>query len=403
MRRDMVISFIIQFFVFGLNFLLYKVVTLLMGAQAFSLFSFLKRVSAFLQSFLLMGMGVSVVRFVAMYRNSSYMASLYAILALVVVVTVFTILSIIVYLFPETLAKLLPKEVIIYYKVVSFFAFSICFHVIVYSYLRGKLLFTYANALQFVNIGLIPLISTTVAAEVADIFIYSAIGVTSISFFAFIFFIWDKFSFSIKEMVAHLPSFLGYGFQRMLGEFALSALFTLPSFYALRKFDIELAGIIAFAFSLLRMVGSIVAPIGVVLLPYTVTLLEDKESMSRILKKTLLFSIIISFLIFILSELAVSIIVRYFVPTHIEQSIHIMKIIFIGVFGYVIYVFLRSIVDAISYRAWNTFSIFVSLTIMLIGYLVVDDFLVFLYITVLSMLTLGVLTFSFIFYRLRVG
>src|SRR5204862_6618373 len=61
---------------------------------------------------------------------------------------------------------------------------------------------------------------------------------------------------------------LSFGLPRIAGEFALFGFFALPTFYVAHTSGIEGAGFFSFALSLVQMLTSLFAAVGILLLPY---------------------------------------------------------------------------------------------------------------------------------------
>jgi hypothetical protein len=193
---------------------------------------------------------------------------------------------------------------------------------------------------------------------------------------------------------------LNFGLPRILGDFALLAMLTFPTYIVLSlQKNVLTGGDVAYSITLLNLVGAAFGPLSLVLLPEIGGFLAEKRI--DLIKKR--------FYVFVLSGIILTLIgylTFYFFHEvilnlllgidHRQEIFEIAQIVLLGSFGYVLYIILRSFLDAIHVQAKNATNLIIVLIIyvLLIVYGNSNDVPLtdYLYYFVVSLNILGILT-----------
>lgn len=354
------------------NLAIMKIVAYRFGPDQFGEFMLIKRNTSWLQGPLLLGMGVSIPRFLAIARekkDSRYAATL---------VTGMNILVLGMSLAPllfafasqgrETIASLLfgSKEYaplvlpLITYNLALILGLSIS------TYLQGISSLTRYSAFNSVNIALVPLICVA-AFKAADIrsltlALSAACALLPLSFMSFWFFKnlgdiqWSRI-FSITKTV------LLYGFTRIPGDLAFGGLLAVPALTMTHLTSIRWAGATSFGLSLMQLGGTLFSPLGVLFLPKMSALAarNAKEEIRRLSRSSLLLSAVLGSLLTLAALAVVHWIIRYGLGEEFLFGKMAVASTLLAVLPYSLYVVLRSILDGLAVRAFNTENTFYAL------------------------------------------
>jgi len=187
------------------------------------------------------------------------------------------------------------------------------------------------------------------------------------------------------------------------------ALLTIPAYVVLYlQHNLSAGGDIAYAITLFNLVGAAFGPISLVLLPEISKFLV--ESRIDLISKRFYFFVFSSllltvagYLIFILFH--ESILNLLLGKNYRHEIFEIARVILLGSFGYVIYIVLRSFLDAIHVKAKNSVNLLISLGVyavmILCGYLNGVSMYYYLCCFVIAVNLLGVLTFIKTYYSIK--
>jgi O-antigen/teichoic acid export membrane protein len=241
--------------------------------------------------------------------------------------------------------------------------FGMVLHGVAYGLFRGRLELKRANALQFANLGVVPLA------------VFLAGGLTVSRLVLVLGWIWVAVATIALAVGLRTPDgersterrsarseLLEYGVPRIPGEFALAALFALPAILAAHLGDVAAAGYIGFATSLLTMVGSVFAPIGVIVLPAVSQAIATKQSslLWRDVRRIALACAAAAGLMVILLEMAAELVVKVGLGPGFVAAIEPVRIVLIAGVPFVLYVVLRNVLDAASVWPFNARNLMVA-------------------------------------------
>ena len=379
MKKDILLSFLSQAIVTISALLTFKIVNDYYGNIGFSEYSVIKRNLAFLMPFIVTGFNIAIPRYISISvsRKDHFYPNYFS--AAFLIYLFISLLFLMVYLFnlsfvTELSTVLFGKPQYEYLIYPLLFTLSnLYLQMIIYSYFRGKIEIGKASLLQIINLGISPILAIFASNSIVEIFWYYSLFIF-IGCLPFLVLIFVKTIIKIKLKFTSILNATGillkYGLQRVPGEIGISSLFTLPVLLATNKFGIEIGGYIAFSMSLVRMTGQIFIPIGIVLLPVSAKLINERNylKMSSMGIKTLLAAGLTGIIIIYVYENFATEILNLYLSNPDIKLIEISKTVFYGSFGYIIYVGLRSIIDAYYTFSMNTISVALSVLFFYISY-----------------------------------
>lgn len=396
MKKDLIITFLTQFGILLISLLIYRWFKISYGEEGFAEFSLFKRGSGYLTTFMLMGMGVALPRQIAIDVGNKKKTHNYLTAAIAILIIGLLILFFIFLFFKEQFAYLLFGN-IGYENLINpllLLVFGLLLQSIGYGYLRGFLRMIEANIYQFANLGILPALCFFLTSSV-EAYFYCLAMLSILLFAFFIFRIRKELHFSFEGIFPYIKKLFTYGVQRMPGDFALGSLFTLPAIFVAHDKGVIQAGYIAFAVSLLKLVGSLFGPIGLIFLPKISKLLGEKkyEVVRKHSLDLLKICVILSVTgLIVFQFFSVEILSLYL--GNVNQRLNsITKTIMFGSVFYAIYVTMRSIIDSYYEKSLNTISVFITFLLFLIINNILTDVILALNI---SLFILSIITLFFI-------
>ena len=368
---------------------------------AFSEYTLSRRNISFLQPLLMIGLGVAVPRYVSIHpkRDSFLPASL----ILMTIVSLFFLL--VLTLGRGFFSDLFFGDVVDYQNYIlplCILLIGYGYHAILYGYLRGKKEVYFSNLIQLVNIGLLPISVLLCTQNVQQLLLLNGVLLlASCLIFGLYVFIKRQIQLDFQSCWEDAKLMLNFGLPRILGDFALLAILTFPTYIVLSlQKNVLTGGDVAYSITLLNLVGAAFGPLSLVLLPEIGGFLAEKRI--DLIKKR--------FYVFVLSGIILTLIgylTFYFFhefilnlllgKDHRNEIFEIAQIVLLGSFGYVLYIILRSFLDAIHVKAKNATNLVIALTIYIAmagyGYSMHVKSITYIYYFVISLNTLGLLTF----------
>lgn len=268
-------------------------------------------------------------------------------------------------------------------------------HGVAYGLLRGRMRIVQANILQFTNLAALPLMVFALGGlTVAGLLIRLGVLWTATSLVAIGVGLRGTPAHSSSSLSASARELLRYGVPRVPGELALAALFALPPIAAAHLGSIETAGHVGFATSLLTMIGSSFAPLGVVMLPAVSAAIASKRTDTLwhdSLRIVAVCAAAAGALILVL-EVGAGLIVRYGLGPEFVAATVPVRIIVLGGIPYVVYVVLRNVLDAASVRPLNARNLLAALVVFAAAGWLLRDASLIPWVLLASVVLLGLLT-----------
>ncbi len=376
MKKNYILTFITEFIVLACQILVYKLAAALLGKQGFGEYALAKRNISLIVPALLLGLGVGIPRYVAMSKaNSSdsenpeaYLISGFSMITMTVILFI-----LVAYVFDTQIAFLLFGNQNYQYLILPWATSiaGICFHTLVYGYYRGYLKMKQANILQLLNIGIIPLLVFSIPGiTVPDIFLAMGLGwiTTSGAMILYIFRENRLRKYGLTQLKNNSKQLLGYGIGRVAGDLGSLGFFSLPAILTAHFSGIEQAGLVAFAISILSLIGSIFNPLGLLLLPVASNQMAKRDlgllklNLNKLLKISLALTVpIVLFLEFFAPD-----IIKIYLGKEFLEAANIMRLVLIGAVPCVVYVIFRNASDALYVKPMNTKNIMIALSLFLL-------------------------------------
>jgi O-antigen/teichoic acid export membrane protein len=372
MKKDYIITFATEFVVLISGILIFKLAANSLGADGFAAYSLCRRTLYVIYPVLLLGFGIGIPRFIAFACASSRSKSSdgYFLVGAIISGAVTATAVFVFQAFSKGISFIFFGDKIYEYLILpmNLMIMGIVIHSLCYSYFRGKLDMMKANALQLINLGVVP---------VAVFFFFgrsitSILMLTGIAWIAcasgFFIYIMTRLHPEPGNIRAQAKELVAYSLQRLPGDFGLAALVALPGTFAAHSAGLKEGGAVAFGYSLLSMVGTAFAPLGLILLPQASRMIAngDLHLVKAYSRKILALAIGFTGFGIMVFEIFNKKIIRLYLGAEFIEVAAITRPILIGALAYAIYVSVRSIIDAYYLKAMNTKNIIISLVVFII-------------------------------------
>ena len=369
--REYVPTIATEFAVLITQVLVYKLAAYYLGKEGFSEYAVVRRAATFLAPLPLLGLGVGLPRYIAISRgkNNPRAATHYFGAAFLCVLSGIFLCLAVLNAWGHHFAFLLFGDDSYAGLVfpLSLMIFGLSLHTLAYAYFRGQLAMTRANLLQLVNYAAVPvLVFFLVGNHAASVLLWLGVLWTLVASVALGFTpIGQALTFQAEE----LRELLRFGIQRVPGDFILMALLSLPVVFVAHRAGMQQAGFVAFGISVLAMIGALVSPIGLVLLPKASGLLasgkkaELRSHIRHIMALALLFSAGASALIWFSAPA----LIRLYLGPGFEAAASVLRVIVLGGVPYALFAVLRNLIDAFHRNAVTALITALSFCVFLAG------------------------------------
>jgi O-antigen/teichoic acid export membrane protein len=364
-------TFLTEFSVMASQIIVYKLVAHYLGKLGFSEYALARRTLTLLLPIPVFGLAVGLPRYISFSngRNDRESADRYFGATLWCVGIATLLCAVLINCFPAAFSYLFFGSRS--YRALAFpmslMILGLCEHTVACGYFRGHMQLDRANLLQFINLGLLPILVIP--------FVHGSLENVLRSFGS----LWVGTS-TVALILAPLRAIgegcgkqivdlTRYGIQRVPGDFFLMALFTLPATIVAHVYGVEQAGFVAFGISLVSMVGGIFGPVGLVLLPKATWMLAEqahadlRAHLELIVTITLAgAAVIVSFLWAIMPS-----VIRMYLGAGFEQVIPIARFLILAALPFSLYLVVRNLVDAYHEYGVTAAILGGGLTVFLIG------------------------------------
>jgi O-antigen/teichoic acid export membrane protein len=342
----------------------------LLGVIALGEYLLLRRVLAWLQPAVQLGMGNALPRYVA-YHADGHPAQLRRYLAVSLVLSggLAALLALLLYLGRNQFAGWLFGSAHLQTLILplGLMTLGLTIHGSAYGYFRGRLALIQANALQACNVVFVPLIVVIGLAKTHSVgLIVGATGLVTVIFSmltsAFLLYrgtgLEDQLS--LRDSAGEL---LRYGVPRVPGDFALGALLALGPLVAMHFVSISNVTCLLLGISILSAVNASSTPVGALMLSkVSMMLVQGRRDAVRTYLQYFL-AAVIELAIFVCLQLVVltPVLLHAWVGRDFGAEALVAQIIMLAIPFYLIYGCLRGSVDAASITAYNTHNLFLAL------------------------------------------
>lgn len=375
MRVQLTWVLITELAVMAAGVLILKLAADFLGAVGFGEYTVSRRAIGLLYLPLVMGLGIAAPRYIAIAREGAlagYSAGAFGLATLTAgllpTVAVIALMNLApagastVLFGNASMTRLVPAAALALGGIAT--------HGLVYAVFRGHGQMHLANALQLLNNGLIPVAAFFLAPrDAAAVLVFTGLAwlATSGAALVILLFREKKRATATRSVSDHLRILLRFGIPRIPGEFALVGLFALPALIALRSNGIVVAGQFSAGLSVLSLVSSVFAPIGLVVLPRASAqaAVGDFAGLRRLVARILTGGMILVSIAVVTGELLIPVFVRWYFGAEFLVAVPVFRACLLGAIPFVVYVLLRNILDALDVRALNSRNLILTLVLLI--------------------------------------
>jgi O-antigen/teichoic acid export membrane protein len=375
MRGQLAWTLVTELVVMAAGILVLKLAAQLLGVVGFGEYTLSRRAVGLLYLPLVMGLGIAAPRYVAIARAgalpgysersfafATFTAGLLPAFVVILLMNVAPGTASAVLFGTSDMARLVPAA--------TMALGGVAVHSMVYAVFRGRGEMRLANALQLFNNGIVPVAAFLLAPHNAATILTVTGGtwiVTSGSALVTVLAREARDETPVHSMRDHLRVLLRFGLPRVPGEFALVGLFALPALIALRAHGVAAAGQFSAGLSLLTIVSSVFAPVGLVLLPRASAQAAtgDLVGLRHFVVRMLGGGIALVVIGVAVGELLIPPFVGWYFGKDFIPAIPIFRACLLGAIPYVVYVLLRNVLDALDVRAVNSRNLIITLVVLM--------------------------------------
>jgi len=372
LKNKYVITFATEFIVLISSLLVYKLAAIVLGNTGFSEYALSRRILSFIQPVILMGLTVGIPRYMGYHSTASKEKSdIYFINGAIIMFLALLVIFPIFLFFKKEISFLLfaSSDYSHFIFPINLLLIGTIGHLLCYSYFRGSLLMVKANVLQIVNIAILPLLVFGFAKDTVKVLMLLG-GARCFISLAFLYIIFRQLTFINlrKNIVPYAKELLHYGIPRVPGDFGWAALLSLVAFFTAHSSGVTEAGHVAFGISLLVAGGSLLSPIGIVLLPHASRMVAKLQipELRVFVKHILSISVLLAVLGVIILELFGNRIIELYLGDSFVGMTFTLKILIIASIPYAIFVTMVNVIDSYYIKAMNTKNILISLSFFLL-------------------------------------
>lgn len=403
--KDSIITFGCQLLLLVSNFMINKVISNSLGVEGFGEFNIAKRTATVFGFVILMGLGISIPRFLAISKGKNDIEGQnnYALSGAVLLLFNCLFMTILLVLFKSSVASLVFGSTDYSYTIFSIvlFATGTSLSTFIFAFYRGKSLFYKYNYSQIVA-QLLIILSVFIVKDtnfntvvllwgvVSNVFSIILI-ITSFKKYGVSAYFFNRKKTKSKTKIIELAKF---GTPRIFGEFILFSYYLIPLIVINYKLGMETSGYFSASTGILQMFVPFFGYIGLILLPYVSENIANKnlgdadKKIKQLMVLYLLFGVIATTLVIVFTPLMIKI----FYSEAYLNSVFITRIMVISLIPRSIYLLLRNPIDAISTKAYNSLNLLISFIFMIIIMLLTNSITGFAIAFVISDLVLGILS-----------
>ena len=344
----------------------------LMTPEQVGEYALVRRLLVFLAPMLLLGLGVGLPRTLGRARQDPQYVGVIALAGGALGISVATLTALLLVLFPGAMARLLfgAREHARLVELLAPLVFGHQLFLVAYGVLRGELRIRHANALQLVVIGLLPVMAVaTVGRRGVETVLLTLGLVTSVlgTIAALRVCTTAIRRAALQRWRGALRELATYSAPRVPGELALTGLYALGPILAAHELDLGAAGLLAIGVSLITVLSSAFVPLGVALLPRMSWMFAaaGREGLQRRLPLLCGLSLYCAALLAIACSVFGNTWLRWMLGDGFQLDATALVLLALAAAGNVVFVVLRSVLDAAFVRPINALHASIALACML--------------------------------------
>ena len=347
------------------------------GPQGFGEFVAARRGLALIQLPLLMGLGIALPRFAALHGSrdaDTETAHRHGFAGLLLGLLPSLTAATAILLAPGPAARLLfeDRALVTLSAPVALGLLGVSANTLSTAALRGHFALGYANLLQLAVMAVLPVVvfATKPAGAAQALWLQGLIAtlIAGLAWCALLYRAIRGGGLRHGWPSGEARQLLRYGISRIPGEFALAALFSLPTLILIRSRGVAAAGQLSFALSVVTLFATAFAPIGLVLLPAASRLAGqgDHAGLRRLARRLALFGLPLAAVgVIVAWPLARWFTIWYLGPAF-EEAVPLVRLGLLGVVPYVVYILFRNLLDAMDVRPINSRNLLVALVLTIL-------------------------------------
>ncbi|MFL6352720.1 MAG: lipopolysaccharide biosynthesis protein [Bryobacteraceae bacterium] len=363
-----------QLSLFVSNLLLVSLFARFLSATGIAEYLLLRRVVAWLQAGVQLGLTTGIPRYVAYEsagekgKRETYFAAGAGCLTAVALS-----LGVILSLWPQGFSKLLFGGTQMSYLILPLWLTisGLALHTAAYGYFRGCLWMKGANLLQICNLTVLPILVLLMLVRFRSVaLIMNVTGAVTILTSALVSV--PAITRAVKsrnfELIRPLKQLLHYGVARVPGDFASAALPAIGPMVAAQFMPLSQVSPLLLASSLVAAASISVTPLGTLLLSKVSLMVgqnrleEIRVPLSHMVNGVLEISIFITLQLILFAD----VVLKLWVGSTFLNAVPIVRIVALSIPFVLFNVALRSVIDAISVKAANAHNVLISLATMLV-------------------------------------
>jgi O-antigen/teichoic acid export membrane protein len=368
--KAFVYTFVTQLIVLIMGVITIKLTTSLLETESFGVYNVIRRSVSLFSFPLLMGLGISIPKYISINHNNHEEVYKYILAGGIILVSIILFFLFLLLLSGEILYNVLGVDnIYINLKSILFLSiFSFNIYAFSYSILKGIGELRIANVINIVCIGIAPMFSVILFSDnINNIYYFNSLIVFLTCIVIFLGIKqkkqYYKYFCGLKKNYKELMSF---GVPRVLGEFALFGLFSIPIFISARMYSLEYTAYLSLAVSLFQLFAGMLEFINIVVFSKIgvwasqSNWMKIREQVSNLLILVSIYAVISIVLVWIFAEP----IMLYVFGLNYIKSVPILRIIIFSILPYMWYISLRNIIDIISDFPYNTINLITGLFVI---------------------------------------
>ena len=370
--RDVLISGVTSIVVSCAALLVVSLVGRLGNPEAVAEYLLVRRVSAWILSGVLLGISMALPRYVAHAVNRPGLQKSYFWAALGLGMAATSAVALVIDLNSSGFARLLfgDRDFKALIVPLSLLLLANGLHATVFGFYRGRLQMERANALQFFNFAVFPLVTVAVLwmqGSVASMFLLLSLLILGFTALMAIPIFQERAEAQVswRKISSEL---LRYGTARIPGDLALGALFTVAPVVASHYVLLPKLAPLLLGLGILSVLGTGANPLNQVLLSkVTMMLAEGRVQQARTyIDHLLAASVEISLLICVQAVVFADVAIRIWVGPKYLSEMLLIRILLAAVPFYLLHTALRCLIDAASVTAYNTRNILITCAVFML-------------------------------------
>ena len=376
LKQDVLWTFASQILIMVCAFIITKLVSNAFTVEEFGLFNVVKRSASVLSFVMLAGMGITLPRYLPIYKSCRHYNSVIDLLwiSILFVLLVSVIIFGIGLYYHDLGMEMTNLEDKGLFFLMFLYAFSITISSLLFAYYRGLNDFRkYSISQVFLQIVLILSVLFVYGKSVASLFLFwSILGLLLPLGYVLYEIRKSRFvilhCFSFQRIRRRAKDVVGYSLPRLVGDFFLFSFSAFPVVYLSGVRSMSDVAYFSVGLTILNMATPVFSFLGVVLLPYVSGAIAKGTFVEadRFIKKMFLLYLVLSTIICLLFGLFMPFIIKLFFSAEYLQAQEMSKYMMFAVIPQSLYLLYRNPIDAISVMPYNTFILLISFALLII-------------------------------------